>query len=684
MALQTPLVLISGAFSTLPPGDTIGPATDPVAQASGNAALVLAGTALASGNAGISTGLTALASGNAGLVSASNKVPISGGYMTGQLFAASGVVVSGTLSRNGFNVVTVGDVETVTSTMIASGTIIDADVNISGAINATKLNFLQAGASGVARTVDSKLKDTVSVKDFGAVGDGVTDDTAAYLAAIATGKNVYFPKGTYFVAPVASPTINARLSGAVLSSGQTVFGDGASSVIKWNTGVAATVQTLMMITSGLNIVVRDLRFTGAALAVQIKASADGGVDGVTFENLVIDDMGIGLGAGEQIALNPSGSKFIKNVTVKNCTFDTIGVHGVLITNIYGFIVDACYFNNIGYYATSGGFCVDMSQGSRHGTLTNCIAKNSRYFCKTESSTVAPATAANCLSHHISIVNNKVREMVPQGAAESEVAILCNHGASDITISQNHIEYPSTGSAIFISDTNPSALGPTNITGNTLRTAKNGVTLFMANAGINSLVTVCGNQMDGVDLGVSIRHNNVNVVDNQITALTAGVYFPIACSDVSISGNQIQSTAYAVLFVANGNSGISISTNKFDTTASYIYSEYTISRLTFTGNHVRSGTGAYLAGMSGLMFSGNYITTTSITSFPSILLSAVNDSVIESNVFNTNTSNPNSSLTLAGTLTNVDIENNKTTRGLNIGSGTNVVSTNNAFTLAYVA
>jgi len=209
MALQTPLVLISGAFSTLPPGDTIGPATDPTAQASGNAALVLAGTALASGNAGISTGLTALASGNAGLVSASNKVPISGGYMTGQLFAASGVVVSGTLSKNGFNVVTVGDVETVTSTMIASGTIIDADVNISGAINATKLNFLQAGASGVARTVDSKLKDVVSVKDFGAVGDGVTDDTTFIQAAIdslpATGGTVFIPAGTYLVGILDMP-----------------------------------------------------------------------------------------------------------------------------------------------------------------------------------------------------------------------------------------------------------------------------------------------------------------------------------------------------------------------------------------------------------------------------------------------------------------------------------------------
>ena len=192
MTIQSPIVLASGFFSQLFPGDTV-PGTDTTAQASGNAALVLAGTALASGNAGISTGLTALASGNAGLVSASNKVPISGGYMTGQLFAASGVVVSGTLSRNGFNVVTVGDVETVTSTMIASGTIIDADVNISGAINATKLNFLQAGASGVARTVDSKLKDFVSVKDFGAIGDGTTDDTAAFVAALAAHGAVRIP-----------------------------------------------------------------------------------------------------------------------------------------------------------------------------------------------------------------------------------------------------------------------------------------------------------------------------------------------------------------------------------------------------------------------------------------------------------------------------------------------------------
>lgn len=65
--------------------------------------------------------------------------------------------------------------------------------------DATASTFLQAGAGAVTRSVNSKLRDMVSVKDFGAVGDDVTDDTAAIQSALDASPGVFFPAGSYKV-----------------------------------------------------------------------------------------------------------------------------------------------------------------------------------------------------------------------------------------------------------------------------------------------------------------------------------------------------------------------------------------------------------------------------------------------------------------------------------------------------
>lgn len=65
------------------------------------------------------------------------------------------------------------------------------------------VGYLQAGAGAAARTVQAKLRDRVSVKDFGAVGDGVADDTTAIQACLTycatTGAVAYVPTGSYSI-----------------------------------------------------------------------------------------------------------------------------------------------------------------------------------------------------------------------------------------------------------------------------------------------------------------------------------------------------------------------------------------------------------------------------------------------------------------------------------------------------
>ena len=72
-------------------------------------------------------------------------------------------------------------------------------------ISSADVSFLQAGSGAVVRTAQSKMRETVSVKDFGAVGDGVADDYAAIMAAHAAapdGATILVNGALYFTQPL--------------------------------------------------------------------------------------------------------------------------------------------------------------------------------------------------------------------------------------------------------------------------------------------------------------------------------------------------------------------------------------------------------------------------------------------------------------------------------------------------
>ena len=83
----------------------------------------------------------------------------------------------------------------------------------SGSVDASNITYNQGGTGAVTTNVQAKLAQTVSVKDFGAVGDGVTDDTTAIQAALNAGAiEVVFPSGTY------------KTTGVTVSSSSTLAG----------------------------------------------------------------------------------------------------------------------------------------------------------------------------------------------------------------------------------------------------------------------------------------------------------------------------------------------------------------------------------------------------------------------------------------------------------------------------
>lgn len=83
------------------------------------------------------------------------------------------------------------------------------------AINASQ--FIASG-SNTERYLPEFLGDVVNVKNFGAVGNGVNDDTTAFQSAIASGKAVFVPEGTY--------KLNTDLNGVFCGVGNSIFTGG--------------------------------------------------------------------------------------------------------------------------------------------------------------------------------------------------------------------------------------------------------------------------------------------------------------------------------------------------------------------------------------------------------------------------------------------------------------------------
>ena len=154
------------------------------------------------------------------------------------------------------------------------------------------------------------IASAASVKDFGAAGDGVTDDTAAIQNAInsTSSGTLTFPAGTYKLSSVLT-----------LLSGVTYQGQGAA-ILQGN-GSFWLMQTAW---NGANEQITGLTFNNGGLLLE------GTVTGLTLTNNTFENLTANNTAGDWTLGNAvfSGSGLLQNSTISRNTFQNILIGGV--------------------------------------------------------------------------------------------------------------------------------------------------------------------------------------------------------------------------------------------------------------------------------------------------------------------------------------------------------------------
>ena len=154
-----------------------------------------------------------------------------------------------------------------------------------------------ATGSTTARSLANRFADVVNVKDFGAVGDGVTDDTAAIQAAViaSNGRSIYLPYGTY------------KITNTINFSGKHIFSDSAARLDSSTNVVLAGSTTNPAFYSNQRGILEGFSITGNLLAPLIRIDST--------NDTVIRDMFLNLGTN---LIDILGTSFY--ITIDNCRF----------------------------------------------------------------------------------------------------------------------------------------------------------------------------------------------------------------------------------------------------------------------------------------------------------------------------------------------------------------------------
>jgi len=455
--------------------------------------------------------------------------------------------------------------------------------------NSANFDFVQAGTGAVTRSVQSKLSDVVSVKDFGAVGDGVTDDTAAIQAAIAatssSGASAFFPQGTYILSNSTWPS-SFNIKGAGIGR----------SIIKWK---QASAETNLINLSGLvNASISGITFDSNRQNQSDSTGYYGAIGGVLSDEARICVNGCEFLNGriaDIVFLGPTGSNQFASLDIHRCKFtdglvgtSTRAAQAVSVSEGIRLRVVDCDFRQPTGPASYGRGGVVMQRPAGSTSLAfgqfEAIGNSFENFGR------GTDNVLGCLyvysgSEATTIIGNRFRNSY--GTA---ITVKADCGCTAISNNNINTHYSSTTAAIALfnqADTYTSSTGRSAaVSGNVIyNPEQTGIFVDGERSSLTDFnnVIIQGNICDGGLRGIHFRNvNAISIQDNTVANTTGvGIFGEDGADSVVLAGNTITS----------GLVGIDI--NGSTSTAQFRVSSNSINSLTSTAIRLRSSVQSFL-------------------------------------------------------------------------------------------
>jgi len=338
------------------------------------------------------------------------------------------------------------------------------------------------------------------VNDFGAKGDGTTDDTAAIQAAINSGvRQVVFGEGGIYV---IKSQITLASNQDLIGNGATVRVDAASTIQSAFYGV--DIQTSNYINLRLNC--NSKTISGFRLYADTL-----GCNGVMWDSCRISgtavDATLFYGGIEVASLGGAAGTQNSDIKVVNCNFGPTGTHGCLIAYTDGVLFSGNRIATATNHGMEAVGCRDVI--ITDNTVLNCVLSGVGVGSSTRNFTIA---------------NNQIKNCGGDGS------ITCEFNSIFGVISNNTI-YDANTAGINISF-GGSASAPFNkvqgivCENNVIRSKAGnsaGVNFYSSTgAGLGSGVIVSNNYIDGFNVGITYAYaNDGQIANNSIVNLVGG-------------------------------------------------------------------------------------------------------------------------------------------------------------------